>query len=70
MPINTAVGIELSDDECSQLESWARPRTSAQTLAQRSRIVLLSAEGLKSVEIAQACRGAPVGGDPLAQPVR
>lgn len=53
MPISTAVRIELSADERSQLESWARRRTSAQALAQRSRIVLLAAEGLKNVEIAQ-----------------
>jgi transposase len=43
----------LSDDERSQLESLARRRTSAQALAQRSRIVLLAAEGLKNVEIAR-----------------
>ncbi|MBV9819860.1 MAG: IS630 family transposase, partial [Solirubrobacterales bacterium] len=53
MPINTAAVIELSEDERSQLESWARRRTSAQALAQRSRIVLLAAEGLKNVEIAE-----------------
>src|SRR5256885_12244510 len=53
MPINTAVVIELSEDERSQLESWARRRTSAQALAQRSRIVLRAAEGLKNVEIAE-----------------
>jgi transposase len=53
MPISTAVSIELSDDERSQLESWSRRRTSAQALAQRSRIVLLAAEGLKNVEIAR-----------------
>jgi transposase len=53
MPINTAVVIELSEEERSQLESWSRRHTSAQALAQRSRIVLLAAEGLKNVEIAQ-----------------
>jgi transposase len=53
MPISTAVRIELSADERSQLQSWARRRTSAQALAQRSRIVLLAAEGLKNVEIAR-----------------
>jgi transposase len=53
MPISTAVRIELSADERAQLQSWARRRTSAQALAQRSRIVLLAAEGLKNVEIAQ-----------------
>jgi transposase len=45
--------IELSDDERAQLESWARRRTSAQALAQRSRIVLLAAAGLRNTEIAE-----------------
>src|ERR1700749_3564487 len=52
MPISTAVEIELSEDERSQLEAWSRRHTSAQVLAQRSRIVLLAAEGLKNTEIA------------------
>lgn len=52
MPIPTAVEIELSDEERAQLEAWARRRTSAQGLADRSRIVLAAAEGLKNVEIA------------------
>ena len=52
MPNPVAVAIELSDDERAQLEAWARRRTSAQALAQRSRIVLLAAEGLKNTEIA------------------
>lgn len=34
------------------MESWERRRTSAQALAQRSRIVLAAAEGLKNTEIA------------------
>ena len=53
MPSNVAVTIELSDDERAQLEAWARRRTSAQALAQRSRVVLLAAEGLKNTEIAE-----------------
>jgi transposase len=53
MPISTAVPIELSEDERSQLESWARRRSSAQALAQRSRIVLLAAEGLTNTAIAE-----------------
>ena len=53
MPSNVAVAIELSDQERSQLEAWTRRRTSAQALAQRSRIVLVAAEGLKNTEIAQ-----------------
>jgi len=53
MPSNVASRIELSDDERVQLEAWSRRRTSAQALAQRSRIVLLAAEGLKNTEIAE-----------------
>src|SRR3954463_15979797 len=53
MPPNVAVAIELSEDERAQLEAWTRRRTSAQALAQRSRIVLLAAEGLKNTEIAE-----------------
>jgi transposase len=52
MPPNVAVAIELSDEERLQLEAWTRRRTSAQALAQRSRIVLLAAAGLKNTEIA------------------
>jgi transposase len=52
MPSPVAVAIELTDDERAQLEAWARRRTSAQALAQRSRVVLLAAEGLKNTEIA------------------
>jgi transposase len=53
MPRNTALEITLSDDERAQLEAWSRRRTSAQALAQRSRIALLAAEGLKNTEIAE-----------------
>src|SRR5215210_6091622 len=53
MPSNVAVGIDLSDQERAQLEAWTRRRTSAQALAQRSRIVLLAAGGLKNTEIAE-----------------
>ena len=52
MPNPVAVAIDLSDDERAQLEAWARRRRSAQALAQRSRIVLLAADGLKNTEIA------------------
>src|SRR3954471_12062099 len=52
MPSPVAVAIELSDDERVQLEAWARRRTSARALAQRSRIVLLAAAGLANTEIA------------------
>src|SRR5215217_9399384 len=53
MPIAAPVGIELTDDERAQLESWAGRRSSAQALALRSRIVLLAADGLKNTEIAE-----------------
>jgi transposase len=53
MPSPLAVEIVLSGDERERLEAWARRRKSAQALAQRSRIVLLAAEGLKNSEIAQ-----------------
>jgi transposase len=43
----------LSEGEREQLESWARRGKSAQALAQRSRIVLAAAEGLKNTEISQ-----------------
>ena len=53
MPGSAAVAIELTDDERAQLEAWTRRRTSAQALAQRSRIVLLAAEGLTNTAIAE-----------------
>src|SRR3954470_909337 len=53
MPSPVAVAIELSGDEREQLEARARRRTSAQALAQRSRIVLLAAAGLSNGEIAE-----------------
>jgi transposase len=52
MPTPTAVEIVLSDEERGQLESWSRRRSSAQAVAERSRIVLAAAEGLKNTEIA------------------
>jgi transposase len=52
MPPNTAVLIRLSAAEHAQLEAWTRRRTSAQALAQRSRIVLLAADGVSNTEIA------------------
>jgi transposase len=53
MPSSVAVRIDLSDQERAQLEAWSRRRTTAQALAQRSRIVLAAADGLKNVEIAE-----------------
>jgi transposase len=52
MPSSLLAPVELSVDERAQLESWTRRRTSAQSLALRSRIVLLAADGLKNTEIA------------------
>jgi transposase len=42
----------LIDAEREQLESWSRRRTSAQALAQRSRIVLACASGASNTEVA------------------
>src|SRR5947209_6342660 len=53
MPSPIAVEVVLSAVEREQLESWARRGKSAQALAQRSRIVLAAAEGLKNTEIAE-----------------
>ena len=52
MPSPKAVELVLSGGEQEQLEAWARRRKSAQALAQRSRIVLAAADGLKNTEIA------------------
>src|SRR3954451_17805988 len=52
MPNPVAAGVVLDDDERAQLERWTRRRTSARALAQRARIVLLAAGGLKNTEIA------------------
>jgi transposase len=51
--------LELTDDEREQLESWARRRTSAQALAQRSRIVLACATGAENQAVAAQERVAP-----------
>jgi transposase len=53
MPSSSVVSIELTDAEREQLESWSRRSTTAQALAQRSRIVLLVADGRRTGEIAQ-----------------
>jgi transposase len=52
MPIPVPLAIELTDEERAQLEAWTRRRTSAQAVAERSRIVLLAADGLNNTEIA------------------
>jgi transposase len=53
MSISTPVLIELSEGERAQLEAWTRRPNSAQALAQRSRVVLLAAEGLNNTQIAE-----------------
>jgi len=55
--------LELSGDERAQLERWARRRTSAQALAQRSRIVLACASGETNTAVAarEPVSGATVG---------
>jgi transposase len=52
MPSPVAVEIVLTEEERAQLEAWERRRTSAQALAERARIVLAAAEGLKNAEVA------------------
>jgi transposase len=53
MPSPVAVEVVLSEAERERLDSWARRGKSAQALAQRSRVVLAAAEGLKNTEIAR-----------------
>src|SRR3954465_6388300 len=52
MPSFPVVSIELTEAEREQLESWSRRLTTARALAERSRIVLLAADGLRTGEIA------------------
>src|SRR5262245_15860284 len=52
MPSLPVVPIELTDVEREQLESWSRRLTTSRGLAERSRIVLSCAEGLRTGEIA------------------
>jgi transposase len=54
----TAV-IELSDNERETLQRWVRRHSSAQALAQRSRIVLACAEGQTNAQVAAAERVHP-----------
>jgi len=51
--------IELSDIEREALQRWVRRHSSAQALAQRSRIVLACAEGATNAEVAAAERVHP-----------
>ena len=66
MPISTPVQIELSEDERAQLERWARRHKSAQSLAMRSRMVLLAAEGLNNTAIAKRHRAVSADGPEVA----
>jgi len=52
MPRGKAARVELSNDERQALERNVRRRKSAHALAQRSRLILLAAEGLTDGEIA------------------
>src|SRR5215210_2839828 len=51
-----AVAITLSEDERGQLERWSRRRTTAQSLAVRSRIVLAAADGESNPATAEKLR--------------
>src|SRR4051812_35362330 len=53
MPSLTVVPVELSDAEREQLESWSRRLRTSRALAERARIVLLIADGLRTGEIAE-----------------
>src|SRR5262245_6527342 len=46
----------LTDEERGQLEQWTRRRTTAQALARRASIILLSVEGLHDGQIAERLR--------------
>lgn len=48
--------LKLTEEERATLESWTRRRTSAQALAERSRIVLLCASGKSNSEVASELR--------------
>ena len=48
-----APALGLRDGDRQRLESWLRSSTIAAGLAQRARIVLLAADGLTNVEIAE-----------------
>src|SRR3954451_2219881 len=53
MPSFPVVSIELTEAEREQLESWSRRLTTWRALAERSRIVLSVADGLRSGEVAE-----------------
>ena len=45
--------LTITDEQRQQLEQWTRRRTTAQALARRASIVLLSIEGINDVQIAR-----------------
>lgn len=51
--MRVAVSIELSAEEQATLEKWARSRTSEVRRAQRAKVILLAAQGLENMEIAE-----------------
>jgi transposase len=53
MPSFAVVSSELTEAEREQLESWSRRWTTAHALAQRSKVVLLVADGLRTGEVAE-----------------
>jgi len=53
VPDPYAAVVVLTEDERAQLEAWSRRPKSAQSLAQRSRIVLASADGGTNIEVGE-----------------
>jgi biotin operon repressor len=49
----SAKALDLAKEDRSELERWVRARTTPQRLVQRSRIVLLAADGVSDREIAE-----------------
>ncbi len=52
--MRVAVKIELSEAERKRLEQWTRSRSAAVRLQERSRIVLMAADGMMNKAIAEA----------------
>ena len=52
--MRVAVRIELSDGDRKRLERWSRSRSVAVRLQERSRIVLMAADGMTNKAIAEA----------------
>jgi hypothetical protein len=60
--MRVAAEVKLSDEQREQLEKQARARSVTVRLAQRSKMILLAAEGIPDLKIA-------ADSGPLAQPV-